>query len=1169
MENKSLLNKSNILTPHKPLGQDLPSLQFMWPLGAQPLNILDTSIQQKRQQSSSQDLSWPFAKSPFFSARSAPSIQRNVLQDDFSSLNTQLKREYSDINISPQTPQSINELEYSENTSENLVDDQPSFDDNQAFVDAANFSGEIDVNQSTRSREIANPQQSIELESSIPTPRISPQVQPEEISLSKASDDSIIFPINEVSSANHNASTNLDLDEDLGLQDNPIDLPTDPTVSVDSPIDLNLKIDQNPSSALSTSPPVESYPEPSIQESTISTTPAPLISSSSAQSEVVPDGYKQIENQVVNDISESLGVDVVLDSTSNQIHRQSEIQAPIDIANTSVISTSSIAPTTAPSQLDLTSVSTDSQEEIEPERIVDIQPSAVDSNSFVINTSPSSEVYSNPISQETPSLAHQESDTAISDPPSLISPIPSEMSAIIAASPIAPPQSPQVDRTSSPPQTSSQDTEEIGIDRLNDSNNDTIISESSLDLNIISPQFEPEIVPNSTVDVQPSFDNVTILPESSLSSSIISPQFEPEIQTSADTNNNSQLSFNTDESSLAEPSQTNTLPDLSQALNATSNSESEISEVQLTAEKPTGIDVKSSLFTKEVGQEFEFNDTGNFIDNPFENPSSNTNLVTPARAVVNQSNQSPSNSGNIDISTKQLAPSINRSLVDKTSAPPVYPIQLSPDVEEFDPFGQAPKESNATDVDLSLQSQPQQLRSAETDFGVPGQDLDTSSPTIDIQPSSLSRATSPGELPEPVLESSETSFIAPSIDTSSSTINSDINQSVADLPLVTDHIESTDSHPSSIQDGNIAELNSDVNNITETGLVNNPVQRRIESTAESTSIDPPLIDSINRFSDPAPPIDQEPVNAEDADRTNQLPEINHETLDSADVLETETQQSDDFELPTAITNISDNSDSLAITTAMPQVLQKLSILDPQLTQPRHSGQSTNTPLNFTPPLLSSSPAASTRIQRSTSTTTDRMDISPGSYSPVLQRFSAEDYSSDRFDDQTNSSDMTSSWGSVSDLLSSPHIDGNPNSFTSASSSGQPIIQPKPIRRLTPNWNEERPSPELLNADQAFANLRPYDSLPQSTSRIQDAESISSNPTPYIAKLNGESQLVSGPNSIMEASEQTHSASNTKANQNDSLAGLEQLAQVTYRLIQQKIAIERERSGGYYSGRLPW
>ncbi len=1163
MENESLLNISNILTPHKPLGQDLPNLQFMWPLGAQPLNILDTSIQQKRQPSSSQDLSWPFAKSPFFAARSAPTIQRkhNAQQVDLSPLNSQPKREYDDIDISPQTPQSIDDLEYSEAANENLADDQASFDDNEVSVDAANFPEEIDVNQSPPPSEIANPQQAIELSSSIPTPRISPQVQSDSISLSKTSVNSNVFPINEDSSTNHDISTNLDVDEDLGPQDNPIDLPADPNVSVDSPIDLNFKIDQNPSSTFSASPLIESYPEPSIQESTISTTPAPLVSSSSAQSEVVPDGYQQIENLVENDIpntSEPVVIDK--DSSSNQIQRQSEITDPVNIANTSDISTSSIALTTSTSQLELTSVSAASEAELEPERIDEVQPSvvatpspsaqspvlnentsednnspdlvsSVDSDSSVINASPSSETSSNSIFQDTTSTAHQESNTAISDPQSLTLPISTDVSAVIAASPIAPPQSPQVDRTSPPPQIISQDTEDIEIDRRSDSNNDIIISESSL------------------------------------GSSIISPQFEPEIQTSSDTNNNSQSLFSTNELPLAEPSQTNSLPVLDQTLNATLNSEAEPSEVKSTAEKSTGSDVRSSLFAEGIGQRFELNDTSDFIDSP---SSSITDLFTPDRAI-NQSTQPPAVLENIDISIGQSAPSINRSLVDETPAPTVHPTQLSPDAEEFDPLGQASKELNTTDVDLSNRNQPQQLRSrsTETDFGVPERDLDISSPTIDIQPSPLSIASSPRELLEPVSESSEASFIAPSIDTSSSTINSGINQTIADFPIATDHLESTNSHPSSIQDENVAKLNGDINNITKTGLVNNPLQRRIEPTEESTSIAPPLVDLINRFSDPALPINQDPVNAEEADRTNQLPEINHETLDLADVLGTETQQLDDFELPTLTTNVSDNSDSLPITAGMPQVLQKLSILDPQLTEPRLSGQSINTPLNITAPLLSKSPGASARIQRSTSITTDRIDLDPESYSPVLQRFSAEDYSGDRFDDPSNSSDVTSSWGSISDLLNSTHIDGDPNSVTSANSPGQPIIQPKPIRQSTPIWNEERPSPELLDADQSFANLRPYDSLPQSTSSVQDPAPISFNPTSYIAKLNGESQPVSDQNSIMVLSEQTSSETNTDAKQNDNHAGLEQLAQITYRLIQQKLAIERERAGGYYSGRLPW
>jgi hypothetical protein len=1154
MESKSLLNRSNILTSHKPLGQDLPNLHFMWPLGAQPLNILDTSIQQKRQHSFPQGLSLPFAKSPFFSTRSASTIQRrrNASQDDLNSLNFQPKREYSNIDISSQIPQSVNELEYSENVSENLVDDQLSFDDNQAFVDAANFSGEIDVNPSTRPNEIANPQQSIELSSSIPTPRISPQVQPDSISLSKPGNDSIIFPINEDSSANHDTSTNLDVDEDLGLQDNPIDLPTETVGSVDSPIYLNLKTDQNSSAAFSASPPIESYPEPSIQESTISTTPVPLILSSSAQSEVVPRGYKQIENPAVNDIPESPGVDVGLDSTSNQIHRQSEIQAPIDIANTSDISTSSIAPTTVPSQLELISVSADSEADLEPERLAEVQPSvvvkpprseqdpilnenksgennspdlisSVDSDSSIINASSSSEASSNSIFQDTISTAHQEPDSVISDFQNLTSPISTDISDVIAASPIAPPQSPQVDRKYLSPQASSQDTEDIGIAQFSNSNNDTILFESSLD------------------------------------SSIISPQFESEIQTSPDINNNLQLPFKTDELSLAEPLRTNTQPDLGQSLNAISNSESEASEVQLTPEKSTGSDVSSSFFTENIGQEFELYDTSDFVDSPSAPPRSITDLVASDRAI-NQSIQPLVALENIDISTGELAPSINRSSVDETSAPPGHPIQLSPDVEEFDPFDPAPEKSNTTDFDLSLQAQPQQLRSAETDFGVPGRDLDTLSSTIDIQPSSLSIAPSLREPPESVSESSETSFIALSTDTSSSTINSNINQTVVDFLPATNHPESTGSYPSSIQE----------ENITETGLVNNPVQRRIEPTAESTSIDLPLVDSINRFSDPASSIDQESVNAKDADRSNQLPEINHKTLDSADVLETETQQLDDFELATPTTSVSDDSGSLPITTAMPQVLQKLSILDPQLTQSRRSGQSTNTPLNFNPPLLSTSPSA--RIQRSTSTTIDRMGINSESYSPVLQQFSAGGYNIDRFDDPTHSSDVTSSWGSISDLLNSSHIDGNPNSFTSAGSPGQPIIQPKSIRQSIPIWNEDGLSPEPLDANQPFVNLRPYDSLPQPISSVQDTEPISSNPiTQHIAKFNSEPQPIFDQNSIMEPSEQSHSTTYTDAdaNKKDNNADLEQLAQITYQLIRQKIAIERERAGGYYSGRLPW
>jgi hypothetical protein len=182
MEGEALLNRGDILTPHKPLGQELPSLQFMWPLGAQPLNILDRSIQRKRQTSSSQDLSWPFAKSPFFSARSTPAIQRrsNASPIDLISLNLQLKREHSNVDISPQMLQLIDELDYSaysETANNNISNNQPYFDEDEASVEASEFSVERDINQSSRPNEMDNSQQSIELSKPIPNPRISPQAQ--------------------------------------------------------------------------------------------------------------------------------------------------------------------------------------------------------------------------------------------------------------------------------------------------------------------------------------------------------------------------------------------------------------------------------------------------------------------------------------------------------------------------------------------------------------------------------------------------------------------------------------------------------------------------------------------------------------------------------------------------------------------------------------------------------------------------------------------------------------------------------------------------------------------------------------------------------------------------------------------------------------------------------
>jgi hypothetical protein len=198
-------------------------------------------------------------------------------------------------------------------------------------------------------------------------------------------------------------------------------------------------------------------------------------------------------------------------------------------------------------------------------------------------------------------------------------------------------------------------------------------------------------------------------------------------------------------------------------------------------------------------------------------------------------------------------------------------------------------------------------------------------------------------------------------------------------------------------------------------------------------------------------------------------------------------------------------------------------------------------------------------------------MSSTSYSPVLQRFSTEESTTDRFDNRSDSPEMTSSWGNISDLLNSTNIDNTSTSFGVASSPGLPTMQAKSIEKPIPIFNEDRSFSAPTQTEQPFVDLRPYDSLPQpiDNTSAQVTDFISSNPTAYIAKLNSESQPVSNQDSIIKASDQTDSKTNTDAHPKDNKAGLEELAQITYRLIRQKIAIERERAGGYYSGRLPW
>jgi hypothetical protein len=1174
MENKHLFNRSKILPPHKPLGQELPSLQFMWPLGAQPLNILDTSIQQKRQQSSSQDWSRPFAKSPFFSTRSAPTIQRrrNASQVDLSPLNSQLKREYSNIDISPQIPQSIDELEYPETANDN----QASFDDSEVTVDAADLPEEIDVNQLPRLSEIDNPQQAIELSNSIPTPGISPQVQPDSISLSKTSGNSNIFPINADSSANHDTSTNLDVDEDLEPQDNPIDLSTDPTVSVDSPIDLNLKIDQNPSSSFSASPPIESYPDRSIQESTISTTPVPLISSSSAQSEVVTDGYKQIENSVVNDIPELLGVNVGLDSTSNEIHRQSEIQAPIDITNTLDISISSVAPTTVPSQLELIPVSSDSEAEFEPERIAEVQPSvvatpsrleqgsvlnentsgennrpdlisSVDSDSSVINASPSSEASSNSIFQNTTSTDHQEPDVAISDPQNLTSLISTDMSAVIAASPIDYLKLSQTDRT------------------------------------ILSSQADVVAPSNELIDPQGNDDDITTVAESSLASSIISPLLESDIETTVD----DQPSLNLDLSSPVEPLQANDISNPSQTFSLTSNSEAEPSEVESPMGNPINSNTSSSILTG-TDQGFDLNHaTGLMNISPIDSNSS-ADLVVPDRDIL-RSDQLLSKPENIvqynasNISVQQAPSAIDRSLIDVSSTESLNKyqsmdqpssIQLSPESENINSPDQELYESNRIEIDSSFPDPPQSVMLSQIAPEDQGQNLDGLPSMIATQSSPLSIAKFSGELLEQVSESSGTSPSNTSIDINLSAINPGTNQSSVDLLDTTDLIEASESInavPSQTQEGNIAELNHDATNRTETGSINDLLQRRIEPITESTPIESTLSDSINRFDNPAPPINLGPVSSEAGNYTKQSPEINQEISTSEKTIIGDDRQWDDVESPPSETDSIDSSDALSISTAMPRVLQRLSILDPQLTQPRSSSQAVNYIPRINPPLSTLLPAVSSTVQPRLSNDTKLTNMSSTSYSPVLQRFSTEESTTDRFDNRSDSPEMTSSWGNISDLLNSTNIDNTSTSFGVASSPGLPTMQAKSIEKPIPIFNEDRSFSAPTQTEQPFVDLRPYDSLPQpiDNTSAQVTDFISSNPTAYIAKLNSESQPVSNQDSIIKASDQTDSKTNTDAHPKDNKAGLEELAQITYRLIRQKIAIERERAGGYYSGRLPW
>jgi hypothetical protein len=1179
MEGKALLNRGNILTPHKPLGQELPSLQFMWPLGAQPLNILDISIQRKRQSSSSQDLSLPFAKSPFFSARSKPAIQRrrNTSQVDLSSSPTvQLKRDDSDVDIYPPIPQLINELEpsvYSETENNNLSSNQLFLDENEASVEAPESSVDRDLNQSSRLNEMDNPQQTIELTKPIPAPEISFQTQPDSINLSKLSDDLIVSTVNEEFPENHNVSTNLDIGGNLESQDYPIDLPTDPTVTLTSPINLNLKADRNPASVFFDSPPIESSLESSIQKSTISTPPGLSLS---VQDEVVSDEFqptKKIGGNGVASTSKLVEINTYPNLQRN-VDSQPEIAAPTDVANSSEISPSLISPISEASHLDLTSIGFESQSEVQSDFATNIQLSSADFSSLssqdnvsventatennisdistpfdsdlpVINTSLSNKNLSDFPSQETALIA----DSSSSYSQDLTSSVSADMSAVIVKFPIDSPKSPQADTA------------------------------------ILSSQADVVARSNELIDPRGNDDAITTIAEPSLASSIISPLLESGIETIFD----DQESLNLDPLSPTEPPQMNDLSNLNQTFGITSNSEAEPSEVELPRIDSINRDTSSSILAK-TEQRFDLNDTRRLTDILPVNSDSSVDFVEPDRDIPpsdqQQSRHEKTAQPNVNnISIQQAPLAINRSLSnvfltenlnEYQSMDQFSSIQLSPESENINSPEQELNEFNRIEIDSSFPDPPQRVMPSQITPEAQGQNWDGVPSTIATQSSPLSIAKSSGELLEQVSESSETSSSDTSIEINSSAINPDINQSSVDLLATTDFIEASESInavPSQTQEENIAELNHDATNRTETGSINDPLQRRIEPITESTPIESTLSDSINRFDDPAPPINLGPVSSETGNYMKKSPEINQEIPISEEILIGDDRQWDDVESPPSVTDSIDISDALSISTAMPRVLQRLSILDPQLTQPRSSSQAVNYISSTNPPLSTSLSGVSSTIQQRLSNDTGPVTMSSTSYSPVLQRFSTEESTTDRFDDRSDSPEMTSSWGSISDLLNSTNIDNTPTSFGAGGSPGQePLtMQAKSIEKAIPIFNNDRSFSEPTQTEQPFVDLRPYDSLSQSidTTSPQVTDSMSSNPTAYIAKLNSEPQPVPNQESIIESSDRTESETNTDAHPKDNQAGLEELAQITYRLIRQKIAIERERSGGNYSGRLPW
>ncbi|HAJ59830.1 MAG TPA: hypothetical protein DCP31_11620, partial [Cyanobacteria bacterium UBA8543] len=151
--------------------------------------------------------------------------------------------------------------------------------------------------------------------------------------------------------------------------------------------------------------------------------------------------------------------------------------------------------------------------------------------------------------------------------------------------------------------------------------------------------------------------------------------------------------------------------------------------------------------------------------------------------------------------------------------------------------------------------------------------------------------------------------------------------------------------------------------------------------------------------------------------------------------------------------------------------------------------------------------------------------------------------------------MPSSWSSIADLL------GESNTDSTSAWGGETPIQKKSVSSGEENFL-------ALTQLSSFGTIQKY-SNPADTNSVSSLQNLALNGTSVPSK---EQESVSEVASVDNPSKEQDSKekdSKTEDLQGENSNNLEILAREIYGLIRQRLTIEQERQGGYYSSRLPW